>query len=134
MKGKVVTIIVLVVLIWSGNLAALAQAGPSPADGPQRASSRERHVALHGPAPMQGGSLERRPRSHRAHSDSSITVKSSEELSNPGRQTVMAPTGGRRDCHSALHGPAPMQGGSLERWPRSRRVHSDLTLTVKSTD
>jgi hypothetical protein len=134
MKGKVVIIMVLLVLIWSGSLAVLAQPGLSPADGPQRASSRDGHGALHGPARRQGGSLERWPLSRRAHLNSPIPVKGGNELSNPGRETGMTTSGSRRDGHGCLHGPARRQGGSLERWPLRRRPHPNSSILGKDGD
>jgi hypothetical protein len=83
MRGKVVTIIVLVASICYGSLAALAQPAPLPADGPQRAGSRDRHGTLYGPASRQGGSLERWPRPRRAHSDSHTTVSSCHRVTVP---------------------------------------------------
>lgn len=123
MKAKVVTIIVLVSLLWPASLAALAQPGLSPAAQPQRAINRDRPGTFRGPAPMQGGSLERWTFSRRAHSGSSVTVKASDGLGNPERKAGATAIAGSRDRPSTFRGPTPMQGGSLERWPLPRRAH-----------
>ena len=123
MKARVVIVVLLASLLWPASLVALAQPSPSSADRPQRVSNRDHPSTFRGPAPLQGGSLERWTFSRRAHFGSSVRVKASDGLSNPGRKAGATAIARGRDHPSTYQGPPPMQGGSLERWPLARRAH-----------
>jgi hypothetical protein len=86
MKGRIVSSIVLVVLVWSGSLAALAQARSPEADRPH--PGRDDRIGLRGPAHCEGGSLERWSLARRVRPDPSVNVNTGAEFGSAGSNPV----------------------------------------------